>query len=252
MPVHVAVRAAYPEQGHYDWAQSLAVFQPVGFVEVAFYRPELFLDQVQLEDVAAPFSSLDVTATSIHMAQARVGDIRTFAAVLRKTITLAQRLACPLIVVHPTKGRLTEVGPQVEAYIQPLLADSGVVLCWETFEGKHRFLAGIEGIAAFCAGRLHHAACYDTSHLHKPQDELLVDIARYGRPIRVYHLSNRGPGPMQQHLPLRDPAGVLDFRQVLEAIARSDFSGPLVLEYLHPYHDQLVPDALWARQLIAG
>ncbi len=50
MPIHVVIRAAYPKQGHYDWAQSLAVFQPVGFVEVAFYRSELFLDQVRLED----------------------------------------------------------------------------------------------------------------------------------------------------------------------------------------------------------
>ena len=185
------------------------------------------------------------------MAQARVGEMHTFAAVLHKTIALAQRLACALIVVHPTKGRLAEVGPQVETYVQPLLTDSGVVLCWETFEGKHRFLAGIEGIAAFCAGRPHHAACYDTSHLHKEQGDLLADVAAYGRQIRVYHLSNRGSEPTRQHLPLRDPAGVLDFRKVLEAIARSDFSGPLVLEYLHEYHERLVPDALWARQLIA-
>lgn len=31
----------------------------------------------------------------------------------------------------------------------------------------------------------------------------------------------------------------------------SDFAGPLVLEYLHPYHDQLVPDALWAGSILA-
>jgi len=250
MSIHVAIRAAYPEQGNYDWSQMLAFLQPVGFVEVAFYRPELFLDQVRLEDVVAPFASLGIAATSIHMAQARVGEIHTFAAVLARTVTLARELSCPLIVAHPTPGQLVDVAPQVETYLQPLLEDSGIVLCWETFEGKRRFLAGIEGIAAFCAGRPHHAACYDTSHLHKAQDELLADVAAYGRQIRVYHLSNRGPGPTQQHLPLRDPTGVLDFRRVLEAIARSDFSGPLVLEYLHEFHEQLIPDALWAGSIV--
>ncbi|MBN1812898.1 MAG: hypothetical protein JXA14_13775 [Anaerolineae bacterium] len=53
------------------------------------------------------------------------------------------------------------------------------------FEGKRRFLSGIAGIAAFCRdknrqGQTHHAACYDTSHLHKPQAEVLADIARSG------------------------------------------------------------------------
>lgn len=250
MSIHVAVRAAYPEQGNYDWAQSLVGFQPVGYVEIAFYRPDLFLDQVRLEDVVAPLASVGLAATSIHMAQARAADIHTFAAVLRKTIALAQEVACSLIVAHPTSGRLVELAPQIETYLQPLLDNSGITLCWETFEGKRRFLAGIEGIAAFCQSRPHHAACYDTSHLHKGQAALLADVAAYGRQIRVYHLSNRGSGPTRQHLPLCDPSGELDFRRILEAIARSDFCGPLVLEYLQEYHDQLVPDALWAGSIL--
>jgi len=167
LPIHIAVRVSYPERGDYDWHQALATYQAIGAVEVAFYRPELFLPEVQVEKVLAPFSTLPLRATSVHMAQAKIAHFADFVAVLRKTLTIAQSLGCSLIVVHPTNGRLAEVEGKIAAVVDPLLAQAGVTLCWETFSGRRRFLSGIEGIAAFCRGREHHAACYDTSHLHK-------------------------------------------------------------------------------------
>jgi sugar phosphate isomerase/epimerase len=248
--IHIAVRAAFPEDGSYDWHDALATYERVGAVEVAFYRPQLFLEQVVVANVTAPFSILPLRATSVHMAQARIGQFDEFLAVLCKTIPIAQALNCCLVVAHPTNARLVDVEQKIASTVDPLLAQAGITLCWETFGSQRRFLSGIEGIAAFCRGRPHHAACYDTSHLHKPPAEVLADITRYADCIRCFHLSNRGPQSGQQHLPLRHPQGVLDFEGILAAIAESGFSGSLTLEYLPQFHDQLVADALWAQTVL--
>lgn len=219
-------------------------------MEVAFYRPELFLQRVTPEKVLAPFSRLPLRATSVHTAQARIADFSTFLTVLRKTIPIAQGLDCSLIVVHPTNARLEEVEGKITAMVDPLLAQAGVTLCWETFAGRRRFLSGIEGIAAFCRRRERHAACYDTAHLHKPQAEVLADVVDYSDCIRCFHLSNRGTEGRQQHLPLRHPAGALDFEEILAAIMESGLDGPLTLEYLPQYHHHLLEDALWVGQML--
>lgn len=246
----MAVRVSYPERGNYNWHDALAAYAEVGCVEVAFYRPELFLREVTVEKVLAPFFTLPLQATSVHTAQVPIAHFADFLAVLHKTIAIAQGLDCPLIVAHPSNARLAEVEGKIAAAVDPLLAQAGVTLCWETFAGRRRFLSGIEGIAAFCHGREHHAACYDTSHLHKPQTEVLADIAAHVPLIRCFHLSNRGTERGQQHLPLRHPDGDLDFEGLVAAIASSDFSGPLTLEYLPQYHHHLLEDALWVDQML--
>jgi sugar phosphate isomerase/epimerase len=252
LSTHIAVRVSYPERGDYNWYEALAAYADVGCVEVAFYRPELFLQEVTAEKVLAPFSSLPLRATSVHTAQARITEFDTFIQVLRKTITIAQELDCSLIVVHPTNARLEEVEGKITAAVDPLLAQAGVTLCWETFAGRRRFLSGIEGIAAFCQGHEHHAACYDTAHLHKPQAEVLADIMEYSDYVRCFHLSNRGAEGRQQHLPLRHPEGALDFEEIVAAIVESGLDGPLTLEYLPQYHHHLLEDALWVGQMLRG
>lgn len=194
----------------------------------------------------------------MHAAQARITELDTFIQVLRKTVSIAQGLGCSLIVVHPTNARLEEVEGKITAVVDPLLTQAGVTLCWETFAGRRRFLSGIEGIAAFCRGdalslskgREHHAACYDTAHLHKPQADVLADIAEYSDCIRCFHLSNRAAEGKQQHLPLRHPQGALDFEEIVAAIVESGLEGPLTLEYLPQYHHHLLEDALWVGQML--
>lgn len=252
MPIHIAIRVSYPERGDYDWHRALAAYQAIGAVEVAFYRPEPFLAEVSVEDVVAPFAALPVTVTTIHMAQARIAGFDVFVQVLHKTLAIARALGCSLVVAHPTNARLAEVENKIATVVDPLLAQAGVTLCWETFSGRRRFLSGIEGIAAFCRDREHHAACYDTSHLHKPQAEVLADVIRYSDCMRCFHLSNRGAGQGAQHLPLRHPEGVLDFEGILACIARSGFSGPLTLEYLPQFHGDLLPDGLWAKEALTN
>jgi len=247
--VHAAVRVSYPERGDYNWHAALAAYAQVGCVEVAFYQPELFL-QVQPAHVLAPFARLPLRATSVHLAQARITEFDTFLRVLQQTIPIAQGLDCSLIVVHPTNARLADVADKIAGAVDPLLVQAGITLCWETFAGRRRFLAGIEGIAAFCQQRAHHAACYDTAHLHQPQAEVLTDIAAYAELIRCFHLSNRSAKRGEQHLPLRHPDGDLDFAALVPAITRSGYTGPLVLEYLPQYHSQLTADAQWVAALL--
>jgi sugar phosphate isomerase/epimerase len=252
MPITVAVRVSYPETGDYNWYDALVPYAEVGAVEVAFYRPEPFLVKVGEAAVTAPFATLLLRVTTVHMAHARITEFATFRAVLEKTIRIAQALECSRVVVHPSNARLEDVEGQILAEVAPLLEATGVTLCWETFAGQQRFLSGIHEIAAFCQGQGHHRACYDTSHLHKPQAELLADVARYAPVIGCYHLSNRSEHRRQQHLPLCHPEGDINFQELLIAIVHSGFQGPLILEYLPEFHHRLVDDALWARNRLVG
>lgn len=253
--IDIAVRVSYPEQGEYDWFEALAEYAQVGAIEVAFRQSQLFLAKVKLSEVLAPFAKLPIKASSVHMAHAKITKPGTFVSVLEKTIRIASSLGCRLIVVHPSygslKGGLQEVNAFFAQSIDPLLEAGNIILCWETFAGKRRFLSGIEGIAAFCEGRRWHRACYDTSHLHKPQEEVISDIKTYADVIKVFHLSNRGD-EAGQHLPLRHPGGELDFEGILEVIADSGFSGPITLEYLKEFHEHLVEDALWVMEQLGS
>lgn len=251
MSIKIAVRVSYPETGQYNWQDALAPYGDVGAVEVAFCQTDAFLEKVDLAAVVAPFNTLPLEVTTVHMAHARITQFQTFEAVLKKTITVAQDLGCRSIVVHPSNARLEHVEGWIAEKINPSLEDSGMMLCWETFAGRQRFLTGIDQIAAFCQGMERHRACYDTSHLHKPQAQLLADVENYVQVIGCFHVSNRSQRLRQQHLPLRHPEGDIAFEEFLVTIGRQGFQGPIVLEYLPAYHGHLLPDALWARKLLA-
>ena len=242
----VAVRVAYPEGGEYRWTEALLPFIEVGAVEVAFVDPYLF-QRVQVRDVINPFLRLPLKASSVHMAHARLTEPGFFVKTLEKTVRIAEALSSPVIIAHPSRGQPPNEGFFTKS-VDPLLEKAGILLCWETFESRRRFLSGIEGIAAFCEGRRWHAACYDTSHLHKPQEEVLRDIKTYASLIKCFHLSNWSEA--EQHLPLRHPQGELDFREILRAIATSGFFGSITLEYLKKYHDHLLEDALWVKECL--
>jgi hypothetical protein len=70
MPIDVAVHVSYPETGNYNWYNALVPYAEVGAVEVAFYRPEPFLERVEVAGVIAPFATLPLQVTTVHMAHA--------------------------------------------------------------------------------------------------------------------------------------------------------------------------------------
>lgn len=75
----------------------------------------------------------------------------------------------------------------------------------------------------------------------------MQDVEIHAPIIGCFHVSNRSARPGMQHLPLRHPDGDIVFDEFLMTLARREFHGPVVLEYLPDWHGHLLPDALWAR-----
>jgi len=243
----VGVRAAYPEQDG-NWFERLQGYERVGYVEVAFYRPHLFLE-IRVDDVIAPFDSLSIKSDSVHMAQERLKNENSFISILSKTIEIAKELNSDKIVVHPSRDRSGEIKEFVNSSVTPLLEDNEIYLCWETFESRKRFLSGIREITEFCENNEWYGACYDFSHVSDPQEKILEDIKTYRDHIKIFHMSNRISEPRKQHLPIFEK-GDLNFNEILGVIMESYDDVGMILEYLHEYHHRLVEDALKVKEMM--
>lgn len=237
-----AIRLSYPENNEYSWSEAIQQYADAGNIELAFYSTELFLRNVKVE----AFQRGPLQVSSIHMAHARITDFPLFELVLTKTVEIAKCVDCQYIVVHPSKGRLGDVKDFIEGTVDKILNHEKIILCWETFSSKKRFLSGINGIAEFCHGKQWHKACYDFSHIHEEQDVVMKQISRYLDYIKIFHVSNRISIQNVQHLPLFNK-GDLDFMPILKFLKDKDYSGTLVLEYLPEFHSQLIEDALFLK-----
>jgi sugar phosphate isomerase/epimerase len=246
--MRVSIRCSYPEKGGYDWPSLLQKYEKVGWVEVAFYRPEPFRS-IKIEGVVRPFQDLALKADSVHMAHERITEPYDFLHTLKRTMELTLKLDCNKIVVHPSKARLSAVREFIDAEVTPLLEESKINLCWETFESKRRVFSGIDEIAEFCKSNEWHSACYDFSHIFKEQEEVIAEIEDYINYIKIFHLSNRWG--RKQHLPVFSK-GDLNFAEILDVLKEMGYNGSLVLEYLPEYHDQLLKDALKIQKFVDG
>jgi len=244
-----AVRASYPEEGRFDWAEKVRAAEPVGWVEVAFADPDRF-GEIPIDRVAAPFEDASVRVAAVHMATARVAERDQFRQVLEKTLDLSTRLGTTRIVAHPNRGRLSDVRSLLDDEISPLLESRGARLCWETFEGRRRIFAGLGDIVAFCRERPAFRACYDFSHVSGSHEEVEAQITQNLEWIEHFHLSNRVRAGRIQHLPVfwNEEAGEfgrdLDLAALLGRLATEGYRGTLTLEYQDQFEDRLVPDAL--------
>jgi len=241
----ISVRVTYPETGKYDWYEALKNYEEIGQVEVAFYFPKSFLEKATIESVVAPFQKLNLIVSSIHLAHARLTEPGIFEQVLKKSIAIAKTLNCNTFVVHPSFGKLVQVKSFIDNVVDPLLDENRIFLCWETFMSRYRILSSIEEIVNFCRGRFWHRACYDFSHIHKKQEEVLEEIERNLNYIRVFHTSNRIAEKRRQHLPLfySDSSPDLDFIRILEFLVEREFNGYIILEYFPKYTESVKADA---------
>lgn len=245
--ISVGVRVAYPEKSG-NWFERLELYEKVGDVEIAFYKPQFF-EEIKIDEVLYPLKELNIKANSIHLPHEHITKEYKFLEVLNKTIEIANKLGCKNLVAHPSFGRLSEIQRYLDNEITPLLKKNKITLCWETFESKKRFLSGIEEIAEFCESNEWYGACYDFSHLFKSQEEVLKDIIDYRHTIKIFHLSNRISKERKQHLPIFEK-GDLDFYDIIIAIKENYSNIALVLEYLLEYHYKLIDDALKLKSLI--
>jgi sugar phosphate isomerase/epimerase len=104
----------------------------------------------------------------------------------------------------------------------------------------------IEGMFDFCKNTRLHCICYDFSHVHKEQGEILNDLKENINNIKIFHISNRVKNSIKQHYPIYylEEEMALDFDKILSFLAQIKYSGHLVLEYLPQFHPQLLPDGL--------
>jgi len=242
----IAIRVAYPELGNYNWHNALGEFKTVGQVEVAFFRPEAF-PAVSLESVEHPFQSgVDISVTSVHAPNVAVKYRGLFSEAIKKSCKIANALGARYIIAHPTNGKLENFVDYLDCALVPILKKYDCILCWETFLGARRLFSSPKAIAEFARKRQRFGMCYDTAHMALGTLPMLEDFYALKDVIKVFHLSNWS-WQGGQHLPLRHPDGVIDFRLLLEKLGQ-DFEGTATLEYLPKYHDQLRQDALWANE----
>jgi sugar phosphate isomerase/epimerase len=141
-----SVRVSYPESGKYNWFEAVKTYKNIGFAEVAFLDPELFLN-AELKDIIMPFKKTNIKVSSIHFAQFNLSKLDLFLKVFNKTARIAGLLNCDLIVIHPSMGKHDEIKSFLNEKIDPVLEREGLYLCWETFESKRRIFGGIDQIS---------------------------------------------------------------------------------------------------------
>ncbi|GAI34255.1 unnamed protein product, partial [marine sediment metagenome] len=169
-----------------------------------------------------------------------------FSSVFNKTIKITKSLDCDSIVIHPSMGKYEAIKKLLEEKIEPVLKKEGLYLCWETFESRRRIFGGIESMFDFCKNTCFHRICYDFSHIHKEQEEILRDLKENINIIKIFHISNRIKNSIKQHYPIYYPEEemALDFDKIFSFLKKQGFNGHLVLEYLPQFHSQLLSDAL--------
>lgn len=252
----VTVRNAYPEEGQYDWSKDLPRWEKLGAIEVAFYKVKPFLTKVSIKNVIGPFSKLALCVPDVHMAHARLTIKDEFLATLIKTIKIAKALNSRHIVIHPSFGQLKDIENFLQAVVTPLLEQNDLYICWETFKSKRRIFGGPKGIIKFCKTNPRYKMCYDFSHIHKPEEEVLKDIEEYFSYLVVLHASNRISTKGKQHLPLfqkKTKFGKTDlnFKKIIAFLKAKNYQGSFVLEYLYEYHSALLKDALRVKKLLS-
>jgi len=245
-----SVRVSYPESGKYNWFEAIEVYKAIGFVEVAFLDPELFIN-LELKDIIMPFEKTNIKASSIHFAQFNISKLDLFLKVFNKTAKIAGLLNCDLIVIHPSMGKYEAVKRFLSEKIDPVLEREGLYLCWETFESRRRIFGGIGEMFKFCKDSLCHRICYDFSHIHKEQEKILEELKENIDIIKIFHVSNRIQNSIKQHYPVyySEEKIALDFDKILSFLKQNEFKGHLVLEYLPQFHSQLLQDGLKLKNL---
>jgi sugar phosphate isomerase/epimerase len=240
-----SVRVSFPESGKYNWFEAVKAFQNIGFIEVAFLNPELFL-KTGIKEILEPFKKINIKASSIHFAQFKLSNLDLFSNVFNKTTEIAKSLGCDSIVIHPSMGKYEAIKKLLKERIEPVLKKEELYLCWETFESKKRIFGSIEGMFGFCKNTRFHRICYDFSHVHKEQEEILRDLKKNINIIKIFHISNRVKNSIKQHYPIYYPEEemALDFDKIFSFLKRKGFNGHLVLEYLPQFHPQLLSDAI--------
>ena len=210
-------------------------------IELALpWRHQLWQAAMQrYAEMVASLERLGLDIASIHATQGRISN-EAFLYWGRQTCELAARLGARVVTVHPNRAkhvrdRCQEIARQ---NLVTVAREAGVTISVETFGGADRVFTPGEIVACRLPMTL------DASHLH--HDKTMELIRAYSRHILVLHLSAIGSD--ENHPPI--DAFCL---QMVNELARLEWSGQIVLEYLPWHHYRLRQDiALVNETLGAG
>ena len=107
---------------------------------------------------------------------------------------------------------------------------------YSSFKGNKRILNGVGEIVEYCKGKSNFGACYDFSHIFLDQKKVMEQLKKYISVIKEFHISDFNLETKEQHLPIFNKKGSLDFMEILEFLKDSKFQGHLTFEYLKQYH----------------
>jgi sugar phosphate isomerase/epimerase len=234
---NIAIRAQYPEDGSYSWEQTIDKYSLEGNVpiELAFYKSKYFQD-ISSEDIIKPLKEKNISVNSIHFPHFSLPSYNKYKQALTKCCELAKKIGVKYIVAHPPFGTLNKRRDFLEDIVEPILRNNNVSLLWETFRGNKRILNGIEEIVQYGNGKPNFGACYDFSHIFLDQKKVMEQLKKYISFIKEFHISDFNLETKEQHLPIFNKKGSLDFMEILEFLKDSKFQGHLTFEYLKQYH----------------
>lgn len=242
--MQVSARISFPEKEPHKWYYLVKEYRSLEYIEVAFYNPYSFLENVEPAGIVKPLKEFKMKVSSVHFPQFNLIKKDLFKPIFTATTDILRKLNSHLLIIHPCKGRIEQIEGFINSEINPVLEKEKIYLCWETFESKKRLFGGLENIFKYCKDKQFHGICYDFSHIHKREKEVLDELNQHIELIKVFHLSNKLKNRMGQHYPIfyRKEEVVFNFRDILLILKERDYKGYLVLEYLPQFSSQLLPD----------
>jgi len=218
-------------------------------VELAFKDPSKFMT-IDLDQIIKAFDGFEAHVASIHLPHVRVTETEQFREVLEKSTKLARALRCDILVVHPSRAKMSNAIESLLKEVASTLEADGLTLAWETFSGKWRLFNKLEQIADLSRsyGEVY-GICYDTSHVQGDTDEVIGELGEYIEFIKIIHASNRTLDHKRQHLPVFSSEGILDFYKIFSALNEIGYNRHVILEYLQEYHPQIQQDLKELRRL---
>jgi sugar phosphate isomerase/epimerase len=133
--------------------------------------------------------------------------------------------------MHPSRGTLYKIKDSLGNIVQPIVEEHNLSIAWENVTQQDRYLNDDNELREYMEKNLNNYRCFDINHSKLSQTEMIKYIEDNSDMIREFHLSNRLKGEVDSHLPIFDPSGDIDAKEIFKAIKGNFSSVRVVLEY---------------------
>ncbi len=227
----LASRFIYPEEQE-NLVDILSAFRDTA-IQLSFFKHQDFF-KMEHNLIKEICDSLNISVLTVHAPTVDVFD-SDFLKVIEQ---IKQVYKTTLITIHPQKGDRNLALVKLEQFAS-LLEESGVILAYENFPSSASKRKWI------CTPRQMHSSfnlpflnlTFDTSHLDSPEN-CIEEFKAVADKVAVVHLSDVVCN--MQHQPLG--RGSVPYQEFLSYLHSIGFKGPVVIEYMQEYDEQLVED----------